>query len=95
MVITVAAILGGSVCGDITSPISDTTVIVSAGTGCGYMDHVSTQIPYSFLVAGLSLFGYIIAGFTENGWYGLITSVVLLTAILIVLAIKNKKQKHN
>lgn len=93
MVITVAAILGGSVCGDITSPISDTTVIVSAGTGCGYMEHVSTQIPYSFLVAGLSLVGYIVAGFTENGWYGLITSAVLLTAVLTVFLIKNKRTK--
>ena len=91
MIITVAAILGGSVCGDITSPISDTTVIVSAGTGCSYMDHVSTQIPYSFLVAGVSFVGYLVSGFTENGWYGLITSTVILTAILTVLAIKNKK----
>ena len=91
MVITVAAILGGSVCGDITSPISDTTVIVSAGTGCSYMDHVSTQIPYSFLVAGVSFVGYVVSGLTENGWYGLIASTVLLTAILTALAIKNKK----
>ncbi len=91
MIITVAAILGGSVCGDITSPISDTTVIVSAGTGCSYMDHVSTQIPYSFLVAGVSFVGYLVSGFTENGWYGLITSTIILTAILTVLAIKNKK----
>jgi len=91
MVITVAAILGGSVCGDITSPISDTTVIVSAGTGCSYMDHVATQIPYSFLVAGVSFIGYIVSGLTESGWAGLITGTVLLTAILSVLYIRNKK----
>ena len=91
MIITVAAILGGSVCGDITSPISDTTVIVSAGTGCSYMDHVSTQIPYSFLVAATAFVGYVVSGLTENGWLGLAASTVLLTAILTVLAIKNKK----
>ena len=91
MIITVAATLGGSICGDITSPISDTTVIVSAGTGCSYMDHVSTQIPYSFLVAGVSLIGYLVSGFTESGLYGLITSTALLTVILSALYIKHKR----
>lgn len=63
----VSACMAGSVCGDHCSPISDTTIMASAGAQCNHVNHVSTQLPYALLVAGISFIGYILVGFV-NDW---------------------------
>ena len=93
LVITVAAILAGAVCGDHISPISDTTILSSTGANCNHIDHVSTQLPYALIVAACSFIGYIIAGFTENGWIGLGIGTLLLLLVLAFLYQQSKKKK--
>lgn len=85
LVLTVAAILAGAVCGDHMSPISDTTILSSTGADCNHIEHVSTQIPYALLVAVCCFAGYLLAGVTQNGWLGLLLSGALLLVILTVL----------
>ena len=83
MVLTIASILAGAVCGDHVSPISDTTILASTGANCNHLEHVSTQMPYALIVAGCSFVGYLIAGFT-NAWLGLPIGLVLLIAALFI-----------
>ena len=78
LVVCVAAILSGAVGGDHASPISDTTILASAGAQCHHIDHVSTQIPYVAVVASCSFLGYLVDGFTANGWLGLLTGLICL-----------------
>ncbi len=92
MVISIAACLAGAVCGDHCSPISDTTILASAGARCHHVNHVSTQLPYALLVAAVSFVAYIIAGFTGNGWIGLIGGLVVLIVTLVTVAQLSKKQ---
>ena len=92
MVISVAACLAGAVCGDHCSPISDTTIMASAGADCNHIDHVSTQLPYALTVAGVTFAGYILAGFVQNAWIVLPVSLVLMAAALLAIrAAENKK----
>lgn len=91
--ISLAATLAGSVFGDHCSPISDTTILSSTGAGCKHIDHVSSQIPYTLVVAGCCLVGYIIAGFTANIWLTLGSSTALLLIILFVLSKRQKAMK--
>ena len=81
MVMTVAAVLAGSVGGDHISPISDTTILASAGAQCHHIDHVSTQIPYVLIVAFSCVLGYLADGFTGNAMVGGLTAVVVMLAI--------------
>ena len=81
--ICVAACLSGAVGGDHASPISDTTILASAGAQCSHIDHVSTQIPYVGIVAGASFVGYLVDGITGNGWAGLITASFVLALVMI------------
>lgn len=76
------ATLSGSVYGDHCSPISDTTILSSAGAKCGHIRHVETQIPYATLVAAVCSVGYLIAGVALNPWISLATSLALLLAVL-------------
>ncbi|MGL4606950.1 MAG: Na+/H+ antiporter NhaC family protein [Eubacteriaceae bacterium] len=86
MVITLSATLAGSVFGDHCSPISDTTILSSTGAGCDHLQHVSTQMMYSIVVAGCSFIGYIVAGLTGgNLFFTLGTSIILLIVSLILL----------
>lgn len=85
------ATLAGSVYGDHCSPISDTTILSSAGAKCEHIRHVETQIPYATLVAAVCFAGYIIAGFTRNPWITLGSSIVMLLAVLGVIAYRQKK----
>ncbi|HHX59520.1 MAG TPA: Na+/H+ antiporter NhaC family protein [Epulopiscium sp.] len=89
--INVAAILAGAVCGDHISPISDTTILASAGAQCDHITHVSTQIPYALVVAGCSLVGFLISGITQNGWLGLGASLIVMAIVLWVITIKEKR----
>lgn len=83
--ITTAAVLGGAVCGDHISPISDTTILSSTGAGCKHINHVSTQMQYGLIVAVLSVLCYLISGFTQNGWIGFIAGFVILVVFVIVM----------
>ena len=88
-----AATLAGAVFGDHCSPISDTTILSSTGAGCPHMDHVSSQIPYTLVVAGCCFVGYLIAGFTANVWLTLGSSIVLLMVTLFILHQLTKKRR--
>ena len=91
LVMTVAACLSGAVCGDHISPISDTTILASAGAQCNHIDHVSTQMPYALLIAAFSLAGFLVGGITGNGFVALVVGVVLLFAAILVLSARRKK----
>ena len=83
--------MAGAVCGDHISPISDTTIMSSAGAECVHLDHVSTQIPYALVVAVVSFICYIIAAVTRTTLFALPVGIILIAGFLIV--VKNKYQK--
>ena len=83
--VAVGAALAGAVYGDHISPISDTTILSSAGAKCNHLRHVATQIPYATLVMIVCFVGYIIAGFTKNPWISLALGVVLIVIAVLVL----------
>jgi len=85
LIIGVSACLAGAVMGDHCSPISDTTIMASAGAQCDHLNHVSTQIPYILTVAAISFVSYIIAGFVQNVYICLAIGVALTVATLFVL----------
>ena len=94
LVLSIAACLAGAVCGDHCSPISDTTIMASAGAHCSHVDHVSTQLPYAMTVAGVSAVCYFISGMAQaflGEGAGLLTSLILLAVAialdLIVLSV--------
>ena len=84
--VAVGATLGGAVYGDHISPISDTTILSSAGAQCPHLDHVATQMPYASIVAASGLVGYLIAGFTGGPWIGLTVTAVLAMAVFTGIA---------
>lgn len=88
LVICIAAILAGSVGGDHASPISDTTILASAGAQCHHIDHVSTQVPYVLTVSACCVVGYLVAGLTLNGWFGLAAGLACLALVMIVVRAK-------
>ena len=83
MIITVSAVLAGAVCGDHISPISDTTIMSSAGAQSNHINHVSTQMQYAAVVGVVCIIGYVIAGIIQVWW---ITLVLSLAVLLVVLA---------
>ena len=85
LIISMSACLAGAVCGDHCSPISDTTIMSSAGAECNHINHVSTQMPYAITVAGISFVMFIIAGFVQNAWICLPIGVALTIATLFVI----------
>lgn len=92
MIIGMSACLAGSVCGDHCSPISDTTIMSSAGAQCEHVNHVSTQLPYAVTVAAVSFVGYLIAGFVTNAAVVLAISAAILIAVLFVIKAVYKKK---
>ena len=82
MVISISACMAGAVCGDHCSPISDTTIMASAGAQCDHVTHVSTQLPYALSIAVISFITYIFAGFIQNPWVCLPIGIVLTLAFL-------------
>ena len=91
MVIAVSACLAGAVCGDHCSPISDTTIMASAGADCDHIGHVSTQLPYAMTVAGVSFVGYVLAGFIQNAWIVLPVSLAMMFGVLMLIRARQKK----
>lgn len=85
MIISISACMAGAVCGDHCSPISDTTIMSSAGAQCVHLDHVSTQIPYAMCVAGISFVTYIIAGFVKNPFVPFIIGTAVIIGGVIFL----------
>lgn len=88
----ISACLAGAVCGDHCSPISDTTIMASAGANCNHVEHVSTQLPYAITVAAISFVSFILAGFVPNALICLAFSTVLTVATLIVIKMIVKKK---
>lgn len=82
MIISISACMAGAVCGDHCSPISDTTIMASAGAQCQHLDHVSTQLPYAITVAAVSFVTYIVAGAIQNAAVSLIVGIVLMIATM-------------
>ena len=93
MVISMSACLAGAVCGDHCSPISDTTIMSSAGAQCEHISHVSTQLPYALTIAAISFVTYIIAGFVQVWYIVLPIGVVLTIGTLLVLKAVTKNKK--
>ena len=88
----ISACLAGAVCGDHCSPISDTTIMASAGARCNHVDHVSTQLPYAITVAGISFVSFLFAGFVPNAWIALPVGILLtIGTILVIRHFVNKK----
>lgn len=94
LIISIAACLSGAVCGDHCSPISDTTIMASAGGHCDHVNHVSTQLPYALTAAAVSACGYVLAGFIgyfTQGAAALIATPITLVAMVVVLLVIRKK----
>lgn len=85
MIISISACMAGAVCGDHCSPISDTTIMASAGAQCNHVNHVTTQLPYALVAAAVSFITYLVAGFTQNAWISLPVGIVLMLAVLFVI----------
>lgn len=92
MIISISACMAGAVCGDHCSPISDTTIMASAGAQCNHINHVSTQIPYVVVVAVVSCLTYVVAGFVQSPVVPLVIGVVLIIGVF--LGIKYLTQKN-
>ncbi|MBQ7047072.1 MAG: Na+/H+ antiporter NhaC family protein [Oscillospiraceae bacterium] len=92
-IVAISACMAGAVCGDHCSPISDTTIMASAGAQCNHINHVSTQLPYALTVAGVSFVSYIIAGFVPNWYIALPISIALMIGTLFVIKLITSKKK--
>ena len=85
MIISISACMAGAVCGDHCSPISDTTIMSSAGAQCVHLDHVSTQLPYALTAATVSFFTFLVAGFTKSALISLVFGIVALLLLLLFI----------
>ena len=85
MIIAISACMAGAVCGDHCSPISDTTIMASAGAQSNHINHVNTQLPYAITVAAVSFVTYIVAGFVKSAWISLPIGIALMVATLFVI----------
>ena len=90
--IGMSACLAGAVCGDHCSPISDTTIMSSAGARCDHINHVSTQLPYALTVAAISFVNFLIAPFIQNAWICLPIGIVMTVAVLFVIKFVTKNK---
>ena len=91
LIIGMSACLAGAVCGDHCSPISDTTIMASAGAQCDHVNHVSTQLPYALTVAGVSTVCYVLSGLIQNWLIVLPISIAMLIGTLFVIKTITKK----
>lgn len=91
-VISISACMAGAVCGDHISPISDTTIMASAGAECNHVKHVSTQLPYALCVALVSFICYVIAGFIKNPIVPLVVgTIAIVGGILLIKRMQNAR----
>ena len=89
MIISISACMAGAVCGDHCSPISDTTIMASAGAQCEHVNHVTTQLPYAVTAAVVSFVSYIIAGFVQSAWIALPIAIALMVVTMFVIRAAN------
>ena len=89
-VVCVSACMAGAVCGDHCSPISDTTIMASAGAQCDHVAHVSTQLPYALTVAGVSFVAYILSGFVPNAVVVLPIAIAMMILTLFLIRLVKK-----
>ncbi|WP_251198215.1 Na+/H+ antiporter NhaC family protein [Anaerotardibacter muris] len=89
--LTIGATLAGAVYGDHISPISDTTILSSAGASCNHLAHVTTQLPYASFVAVVCFVGYLAAAVTVSPWPSLVGGIVAIAILIAVLVIKNRQ----
>lgn len=89
-IVTISAVLAGAVGGDHVSPISDTTILASAGAQCNHIDHVSTQIPYVLVVSTCCFIGYLAAGIMGSGWMGVAVAVACMLCCMAYIYSKMK-----
>lgn len=89
MIISISVCMAGAVCGDHCSPISDTTIMASAGAQCEHVNHVTTQLPYAVTAAVVSFVSYIIAGFVQSAWIALPIAIALMVATMFVIRAVN------
>ena len=94
MIISISACMAGAVCGDHCSPISDTTIMASAGAQCEHVNHVTTQLPYAVTAAVVSFVSYIIAGFVQSAWIALPIAIALMVATMFVIRAVNGVMKE-
>ncbi len=94
-IVAISACMAGAVCGDHCSPISDTTIMSSAGAQCNHINHVSTQLPYALTVAGVSFVSYVIAGFIPHWYISLPIAVALMIGTLFVIKFFTAKKQVN
>lgn len=92
MIISISACMAGAVCGDHCSPISDTTIMASAGAQCNHINHVNTQLPYAASCAVISFITYIIAGFVQSAWIALPAGIIMMLAFVTFMKFSQKKQ---
>ena len=85
MIIAISACMAGAVCGDHCSPISDTTIMASAGGQCEHIRHVSTQLPYAMTAAAVSFVGYIVAGFVRSWVIALPVGIIMMVVVLLAI----------
>ncbi len=93
MIIAISACMAGAVCGDHCSPISDTTIMASAGAQCEHIRHVSTQLPYALTCAAVSLVSYVIAGFIRNWLIALPIAILLMVGTIMVIRMTQPAEK--
>ena len=95
MIIAISACMAGAVCGDHCSPISDTTIMSSAGAQCNHVNHVSTQLPYAMVAALISFLSYIVAGFTRSALISLPFGLIVLFLLLFIIKRKHRGAFHH
>lgn len=95
MIMTTAAVLGGGLCGDHISPISDATILNSTGAKCNHINHVESQMQYGLVVASVAFVFYLISGFAENQVIGLVGGFITLFLFTIVIRTINSKKANN
>lgn len=91
MIISISACMAGAVCGDHCSPISDTTIMSSAGAQCLHINHVTTQLPYALTVALVSFFTFIVAGFTKSAPISMCFGIVILCLAIMAMRQRNRR----
>ena len=92
MIMSISACMAGAVCGDHCSPISDTTIMASAGAQCNHVNHVSTQLPYAVTVAAVSFVTYAIAGIVRNPVFCLLIGIILMVLVLFFMKIFSERK---
>ena len=91
MIISISACMAGAVCGDHCSPISDTTIMSSAGAQCQHLNHVTTQLPYALTVASVSFLAFLVAGFTKSALLSLAFGIVALVLLLMFIRFRSRQ----